>query len=173
MARTSAPARRRANRRRHAKGPRSMTASIGYASQMALSATSSFSSSSMWLEFVSESITAQRAFTDSPGIRGTRSYSQERVRTMPYKVGGTLNLLCDIYSMDTLLAYILGTGPTSSVYTLTDTLPSFYLMIDRVAKVFTYGPCYVGKATFSASPQDAQLKCALEVEAETESVGSA
>jgi hypothetical protein len=31
----------------------------------------------------------------------------------------------------------------------------------------------VGKATFSASPQDAQLKCALEVEAETESVGSA
>jgi Phage tail tube protein len=150
-----------------------MTASIGYASQMALSATSSFSSSSLWLEFVSESITAQRVFSDSPGIRGTRSYSQERVRTMPYKVSGTVNLLCDIHSMDTLLAYILGTGPTSSVYSLTDALPSFYLMIDRVAQVFTYGPCYVGKATFSASPQDAQLKCALEVEAETESVGSA
>ena len=39
-----------------------MTASIGFASQMALSATSTFSSSSLWLEFVSESITAQRAF---------------------------------------------------------------------------------------------------------------
>src|ERR1700733_15042000 len=81
---------------------------------------------------------AQRAFSDSPGIRGTRSYSQERVRTMPYKVSGTVNLLCDIHSMDTLLGYILGTGPTSSVYSLTDTLPSFYLMIDRVAQVFTY-----------------------------------
>lgn len=150
-----------------------MTTSQGFASQMALSATSSFSSSSLWLEFISESITAQRAFSDSPGIRGTRSYSQERVRTMPYKVSGTVNLLCDISSMGVLLEYILGTGPTSSVYTLTDTLPSFYLMIDRVAQVFTYGPCYVGKATFSGSPGAAQLKCALEVEAETESVGEA
>ncbi|HEV8000911.1 MAG TPA: phage tail tube protein [Planctomycetaceae bacterium] len=150
-----------------------MTASIGFASQMALSATSSFSSSSLWLEFISESITAQRAFTDSSGIRGTRSYSQERVRTMPYKVGGTVNLLCDISSMDALLAYILGTGPTSSVYALTETLPSFYLMIDRVAKVFTYGPCYVSKATFTGSPSDPMLKCALTIEAETETVANA
>jgi hypothetical protein len=117
-------------------------------------------------------MTAQRAFADSPGIRGTRSYSQERVRTTPYKVGGTVNLLCDIYSMDTLLAYVLGTGPTSSVYSLTETLPSFYLMIDRVAKVFTYGPCYISKATFTGSPSDPMLKCALSVEAETETVGA-
>jgi hypothetical protein len=150
-----------------------MTASIGFASQMALSATSSFSSSSSWLEFISESITAQRTFSDSPGIRGTRSYSEERVRTMPYKISGTVNLLCDIYSMDTLLAYVLGTGPTSSVYSLTDTLTPFYLMIDRVAKVFTYGPCYISKATFTGSPSDPILKCALAIEAETETVGAA
>ena len=150
-----------------------MTASIGFASQMALSSTSTFSSSSLWLEFVSESMTAQRAFADSPGIRGTRSYAQERVRTTPYKVGGTVNLLCDISSLDALLAYILGTGPTSSVYSLTETLPSFYLMIDRVAKVFTYGPCYISKATFTGSPSDPMLKCALSIEAETETVGAA
>jgi Phage tail tube protein len=149
-----------------------MTASIGFASQMALSATSSFSSSSTWLEFISESITAQRTFSDSPGIRGTRSYAQERVRTMPYKIGGTVNLLCDISSMDALLAYILGTG-TSPTYSLTDPLQSFYLMIDRVAKVFTYGPCYVSKATFTGSPSDPMLKCALAIEAETETVGAA
>jgi hypothetical protein len=149
-----------------------MAPSIGFASQMALSATSSFSSSSKWIEFISESISAQRSFSDSPGTRGTRSYSQERVRTMPYKVGGNLTFLCDINSMDLWLSYILGTGPTSSVYSLTETLPSFYLMIDRVAKVFTYGPCYVSKATFSGSPGDAQLKCSLDIEVETESIGN-
>ena len=149
------------------------TPSIGFSSQMALSSTSSFSNSSLWLEFESESITAQRSFSDSPGIRGTRSYAEERTRTMPYKISGTVNLLCDVTMMDDLLAYILGSGPTSEVYSLTETLPSFYLMIDRVAKVFTYGPCYVGKATFSSSPGNAQLRCALEVEAETESVANA
>ena len=44
-------------------------------------------------------------------------------------------------------------------------------MIDRVAKVFVYGPCYVGKATFSAaagSSEANQLKLTMEIEAENE-----
>jgi hypothetical protein len=149
-----------------------MAPSMGSAAQMALDTTSSFSSSSKWIEFISESITAQRSFPQSSGIRGTRSYDQSRLRNAPYKVGGTVTTLCDINSLDVWLKYILGSGPSSSVYSLAETLPSFYLMIDRVAKVFTYGPGYVNKATFTASPQDPQLKLSMELEFETESVGN-
>jgi hypothetical protein len=139
---------------------------------MALDTTPSFSSSSLWLEFENESVTAQRTFANANGIRGTRSQSQERTRTAPYKVGGTITLVSSITMLDTWLKYILGSGPTSSVYSLADTLPAFYLLIDRGAKVFTYGPAYVSKATFSAAPGSPQLKVAIDIEAETESVGN-
>ena len=58
-------------------------------------------------------------------------------------------------------------------YSLTDSLPTFYLLIDRVAKVFTYGPCIVSKATFSCVPGSPQLMVSIDVEAETETVGAA
>lgn len=148
------------------------TPSIGSAAQMALDPTSSFSSSSLWIDFLSETVTAHRVILDGEGIRGTRSRSQERTRTGPCRVGGRVTAECSVTFLDTVLKYVLGAGPSGAVYSLAEALPSFYLMIDRGAKVFTYGPCYVGRATFSASPADPKLKCALDIEAETESVGN-
>jgi hypothetical protein len=58
---------------------------------------------------------------------------------------------------------------------LADPLTSFYLMIDRSTAVFTYGPCYVSKATFSASAGSGDqnmLKLVMDIEAGTETVGS-
>ncbi len=147
--------------------------SVGFQSQVALSATSSFSGSSSWIEIISESIARQGVLLDTNGIRGTRSRDGSRVRTGPYKVGGQLSCYVDKNVLDVFLTYILGGTPTSQAYPLTDALPSFYLMIDRVAKVFVYGPCYVGKATFSAaagSSDHNQLKLTMEIEAETETV---
>src|ERR1700722_10501659 len=138
-----------------------MTTPMGSASQMALSSTSSFSSSSKWIEFLSENIVAHRSFAPSTGIRGTRSYDQSRLRTEPYTVGGTVNMIVDINSLDVWLAYILGAGPSSSVYSLAETLPSFYLMIDRISAVFKYGPAYVNRATFSGSKGDPRRKISL------------
>ncbi len=149
------------------------TPSLGSAGQMALDTTSSFSSSSKWIEFNGESVAAQRTILDSTGIRGTRSRSQERTRSGPYRVSGAINMDCSTAMLDVWLSYILGSGPVSSVYSLAETLPSFYLLVDRGAKVFTYGPCYVSKATFSASPRRPRLTCTVEIEAETESVGDA
>lgn len=147
--------------------------SMGTASQMALSATSSFSSSSSWIEFISESIAAQGSIVDTDGIRGTRSRAGERVRTAPYKISGSLSCYVDKNMLDVLLTYILGGTPTSQVYPLAETLPTFYLMIDRVGKVFVYNNCYVNKATFTASASDPLLKLNMEIEAETETVNSA
>ncbi len=145
--------------------------SIGFQSQVALSTTSAFSSSSSWIEIISESIAKQGVILDTNGIRGTRSRDGSRVRTGPCKVGGQLSCYVDKNVLDLFLTYILGGTPTSQVYPLADALPSFYLMIDRVAKVFVYGPCYVGKATFSAaagSSDQNQLKLTMQIEAESE-----
>lgn len=153
-----------------------MTASLGFQSQVALSSTSSFSSSSLWIEILSESIARQGVILDTNGIRGSRSRDGSRVRTGAYKVGGQMSMYVDENVLDVFLAYVLGSGPTSHVYSLADALSSFYLMIDRVAAVYTYGPCYVSKATFSAaagSGENSLLKLALDIEAETESVGAA
>ena len=86
-------------------------------------------------------------------------------------MGGELSCYVDKNVLDVFLTYILGGNAASQVYPLADALPSFYLMIDRVAKVFVYGPCYVGKATFSAaagSSEANQLKLTMEIEAENE-----
>ena len=127
-----------------------MTIPVGFQSQVALSATSSFSSSSKWIQIQSESIKRQGTLVDADGIRGTRSHDSSRVRTPPYKVGGQMTVYCDINVLDVFLTYILGGTKSGSTYPLTDALSSFYLMIDRGTAVFTYGPCYVSKATFSA-----------------------
>jgi hypothetical protein len=152
------------------------TPSIGFQSQVALSATSAFSTSSSWIEIISESIARQGVILDTHGIRGTRSKAGERVRTGPYKVGGQISMYVDKYVLDTFLTYILGGTPTSQVYPLADALPSFYLMIDRVAERFIYGPAYVGKATFSAaagSSDQNQLKLTMDIEAVNESTSGA
>jgi hypothetical protein len=152
------------------------TPSVGFQSQVALSATSAFSSSSSWIEIISESIARQGVLLDTNGIRGTRARDGSRVRTGPYKVGGQLACYVDKNVLDVFLTYILGGAASSQVFPLADSLPSFYLMIDRVAKVFVYGPCYVGKATFSAaagSSEKNQLKLTLDIEAETETVDAA
>jgi hypothetical protein len=148
------------------------TASMGAQSQVALSSTASFSSASQAISVVSENVVRQGVILDADEIRGTRARSQERTRTGPYKVGGPVVLYPDVTILDSLLGYILGAGPTSSVYSLAETLPSFYLSIDRIANVFQYGPCYVGKAVFSASSSDPLLKLTLDIEAETETVNS-
>jgi len=127
----------------------------------------------MWIEFISESIARQGVILDTDGIRGTRSRDGSRVRTGPYKVGGQLSCYVDKNVLDVFLTYILGGAPTSEVYPLAETLPTFYLLINRVGNVFQYNNCYVNKATFSASASDPLLKMVLEIEAETETVNAA
>ena len=74
--------------------------------------------------------------------------------------------------LDTLLPYICGTAESANVFALADTIPEFYLMIDRGAKVFTYSGCRIAKATFSGTKGDF-LFLDLDIEAETETVGDA
>ena len=93
--------------------------SIGFQSQVALSATSSFSSSSAWIEILDESIARQGVHLETRGIRSA-SRDGSRVRTGPYKVGGELSCYVDKNVLDVFLTYILGGNAASQVYPLAD-----------------------------------------------------
>jgi hypothetical protein len=140
---------------------------------MAIDSDATFDSSSLWISFLNESIAKQGVILDTDGIWGSRSHRQENFRTGPYKVGGGVNLIPTILTLDDLLLYVMGSGPASSVYSLTETLTPFWMQIDRVAKCMIYNNGFVNRATFSASVADPELKLGLELEFLTETVGAA
>ena len=133
-----------------------------------------FDASSEPYEFVSETIRKRATIVDTGGIRGTRSHHAARTRAGAYEVGGTIVLHPSPADLDLLLPRILGTAESSDSFALADSLENFYfgVMVDRVAKVFTYGGCYVDRATFRSSA-GGLLELSLEIVGKTESVGNA
>ncbi len=102
---------------------------------------------------------------DTNGIRGSRTHQYARTRQGPYTVSGPIVLEPSKACADAMISYILGGS------TLQETLPTFTVAIDRIAKLHTYSTCVVDKATFKAS-QGGFLELTLDIEGETESLGS-
>jgi hypothetical protein len=122
--------------------------------------------------FTSESIVRRGVIVERAGLRGTRSHQALDTRLGPYTVGGRLMLEPTPEDLAIWLPRILGAAPSGATYNLAESLPSFTLAIDRVAKVFTYAGCKVDRATLSGS-QGGLLRLALDVVAQSEAVGAA
>ncbi len=104
--------------------------------------------------FVSEAIAKRGLIVERSGLRGTRSHVADDTRVGPYTAGGMLVLEPTPEDLAIWLPRILGGTPTGSspkTYPLAETLPSFTLAIDRVAKVFTYAGCKVNRAILSGA----------------------
>ena len=123
-------------------------------------------------EFIAESLRKRQTILDTAGIRGTRSRHSTRTRLGTYDVEGTITLHPDPAALDLLLPRILGAAEAADSFALAETLPHFGVMIDRVAKVFTYSGCKVNRAWFR-SRAGGLLELELEVFGKTESVGNA
>lgn len=147
-------------------------ASMGYQARLAMDAVTPFDVSSEPYEFVSEALQKQGEILDTAGIRGTRSHSVERTRSGTEKVEGSITLHVSPTMLDTLLPRILGGSEDADVFDLAETIPEFQVMVDRVAKVFTYEGCRVNKATFRGS-SGGLLELVLDLIGKTESVGNA
>ncbi len=148
--------------------------SMGNTSQMCIDVDSVPDTASLWVEFISESISRKGVILNADdGIRGTRSRAGERVRTGPYKISGSVSLYPDINNLDVFLLYTLGAGPATHLYSMTETLTGFYLTVDRGAKVFEYNVGYINKAVFSCSASDPKLKLTLDMEFETTTITNA
>lgn len=127
-------------------------------------------------EFLAESMKRIGTVVHPNGIRGTRSRTSERARLGPYRVMGTILLNIDPLMLDTWLPRMLGTAESTDSFVLSETLPGFGMLFDRVTTNFEYRDCYVnrwvlrGQANqYGAEPQPLQL--ALEIIGKTQETG--
>lgn len=147
-------------------------ASMGHQAQLAMDVATPFDASSEPYEFVSESLRKQGEILDTSGIRGTRSHVAERTREGSDTVSGSITMHVSPAMLDALLPRILGAPENLDVFDLAETIPEFHIMIDRVAKVFTYEGCRVSKATFKGAA-GGLIELVLDVVGKTETVGNA
>ncbi len=149
------------------------TPSIGALGLIALDSALPFDANSIPIEIIlPESLKETAEIIETNGMTGTTDHNKERTREGLKRVSGSIKIACSRLALDALLPYICGTPEASDVFALADTIPDFYLMIDRGAKVFTYSGCRIAKATFSGAKGDL-LFLDLEIEAETETIGNA
>lgn len=131
-----------------------------------------FDTSSEPYEFISESLKLEATHIDNNAIRGTRSHAKETLREGIETVSGQVVLNPSPADLDLWLPRILGTVESMDSFVLAETLLPFGIMIDRVAKVFSYTDCYVNKATFK-SESGGLLTLTLDILGISESVGNA
>lgn len=163
--------------------PTTGTPIVGARSKLWIATTLPFNASTaLCLEFTGEGPVAVGQNYHNAGIRGTRSRGREGERRVGVAVSGTINLTPRYTELRTLLPLILGGSEAGAgsagdpyTYALAETLPTFYLLVQRVPSeisshtkaVFLYEGCTVSRATFSAS-QAGPLSLALDIEASTE-----
>lgn len=163
--------------------PTTGTPIVGARSKLWIATSLPFhATNALCLEFTGEGPVASGQNYHNGGVRGTRSRGREGERRVGVSVGGTVNLTPRYTELRTLLPLILGAAETGSgssgtpyAYALAETLPSFYLLIQRVPAeisshtkaVYLYEGCVVSRAVFSAS-QAGPLSLALDIEATTE-----
>lgn len=153
-----------------------MPASLGVAARLGFGGTLPVSHP---LEFISESLRAQKTVLETAGLRGTRSRTAARTRAGTYRVAGTIRCAPAPAELAALLPYVLGgepqtgTPPGYTTFPLADTLPAeLYFAVDRVAAVFTYDRCRIVRAAFRAA-EGSLLGLDLEIEGRAETVAAA
>lgn len=143
-----------------------MSASMGWAGQFGTKAESSFGTLAGAIDerfvFDSESIAKSGVILARDGIRGTRSQQTEDTREGPYTVGGTVTMRPTPEDLAIWLPRILGGTPSGTTYPLAETIPSFSMSIDRVAKVFSYVGCKVNVARFTGT-KGGMLTLAMDI----------
>ncbi len=146
-----------------------MAASMTRASRVGIGTTSPVTSE---LEFLRCGIAKRRTMIVSDGLRGTRSRFANQVNHGPYTVGGPLVVECRPDTLDLLLPWITGGTKEGNVIALAETLTSRAVTVDKVARVPTYGDCYVNQAVFSGrAGQNVTLE--LDVQGKTYTLGAA
>lgn len=146
------------------------TAAQGAQAKMAVDTALPFDTSSLGFEFISESIKKTEVIRRTDGFRGTRSHNYVRRRRESAAVSGQLVMHPGVAEMDFFLPFILGGTTSGGTTPLAETLTTFYIMIDRVTKVFTYD-VRVNKATLEGSA-GAPLTLTLDLEGFSETVGN-
>lgn len=147
-------------------------ASMGHQSRLSMAAAgTAIGSYTEAYEFRTEGLRAAREIVETSGIRGTRSMPIERTRDGTVRINGTIAFHATASMLDLLLPRIMGSAEVADVFAVSETLPEFDVLIDRVAKRFVYAGCKVGRATFRATAGGA-LELDLEITGKSETVSA-
>ncbi len=125
-------------------------------------------------DFNAEDLGKQGTLVGGKGIAGTRSNFANRIREGSYAVGGKISTDTCAADLDLWLPRILGAAEgASDTFDVADSLPSFGVMLYRVAGTFVYSGCVVDTAIWRgrAGPgdQDAEIiEQILDIQALTE-----
>jgi len=145
------------------------TPSMGYLAKLATSASTP---ATQPFAFISESMGKRQAIVEREGIKGTRSHYTEDTRLGNAPTGGQLVLEPTPEDLAIWFPRILGAAAVGTSFALAETLPSFFMAIDRVAKVHTYPKNWVNTATFSCS-EGQPMKLSLDIVGTDETEGAA
>ena len=130
-----------------------MGASMGTQARLSMAATgTAVGSFTEAHEIVSESLRKTNSIVSTQGITGSRSGKSERTRFGLNVISGTISYAVSPLIMDLLLPRILGANESTDVFALAETLPTFDVLVERIAQRHLYVGCYVNKATFKFSP---------------------
>jgi len=95
----------------------------------------------------------------------------ERTRDGTVRINGTIAFHATPAMLDLLLPRIMGSAEVADLFAVSETLPEFDVLIERVAKRFVYAGCKVSRATFRATAGGA-LELDLEVTGKSETVSA-
>lgn len=143
-----------------------MAGEIGAQSRLLFDVATPFDSSSIWFEFLSESITQSIPILNSAGIRGTRQRASERNRRGNERVSGSIEFEASRILLDNLLPCALGANEDTNVFNLAETVPDFYLLIDKGFDIALVSECKIGQMRFSFE-QSQIVKVSIDIEAES------
>lgn len=148
-----------------------MSGSQGALAKLCLDTAAPIDTNSIPFDFLSFSGGAEHQIIRTEGIRGTRSRNKERRRRGLQVVQFTVTLNPSPTELDWLLINAIGFSESTNVFTPTESLPTFVVCLDRVAKVHTYAGCVVSRATFSGRAGQ-PLQLALDILAVSETEGA-
>jgi hypothetical protein len=121
--------------------------------------------------FISESMGKRQSIVERDGIKGTRSHMSLDTRLGNAPVDGTIVLEPTPEDLAIWFPRILGTAANGTSYVLAETIPDFFMVIDRVAKVFTYTKNWVDRATFTGS-EGQPIRLSMDIVGTDETVGN-
>lgn len=139
--------------------------------RLQISTSTTFGSgSSIWLEFLSETITKTTEKVNSAGIRGTRTHCSERTRDGSTRVSGQITFECSRILMDNILPGVLGANESANVFAPAETIPDVYFLIDKRTDIVRINEAKLGRMTIEGS-QGQTVRVTIDIEAESITVG--
>ncbi len=136
--------------------------SQGSQALMLMDTSATFSVASEPYAFLTESLKQSVELNIDESIRGTRSRSKERTGVASKKVGGSISMRPSPAELDKLLPRILGAAESFDSFALAESLPEFWVYVQRDIEKYMYHNCKVGSATFSGSEGQA-VQLAMEI----------